>query len=446
MNNPNKTLDPKALGILWNKYIGVNSLSAKQHAFLLLNDTREVFYGGSARGGKTISLLINALQYIDYPEYRALLLRSTYPQLSMSGGLLDVAKHWLKKFDPEVKYKADDKTFTFPSGATIKFGFMQSEDDKFNYLSSEFHFIGFDEITDFSETQYTFLFTRLTKRAGCVIPLRMRAASNPIGKGFEWVRNRFIIGKNTNDRRFLPASLWDNPYVDQEEYVKSLDNLDPITREKILRGDWNVREESVMFKAHWFKVIPECPAGIADAVRVWDMAGTSEKDATDKSSFTAGVLMARLYDRTFCVLDIVRFQGSPKEVEETVKSTAIRDGKNVDVYIEQEGGSSGKAVIDHYARNVLLGWTFNPVSPTGSKVARASPLASYIEKGYFSFVSRALTPEVLDEFLMSPLGKYSDCVDAAAHAFNILAVRPMPTMSTSVYSDIYRKEKKYINW
>ena len=52
-----------------------------QAAFLLL-DCGEALYGGAAGGGKSVALLMAALQYVDVPGYNALLLRRTFAALS----------------------------------------------------------------------------------------------------------------------------------------------------------------------------------------------------------------------------------------------------------------------------------------------------------------------------------------------------------------------------
>lgn len=68
--------------------------SPRQEAFLRLPD-REVFFGGAAGGGKSFALLMAALQYSDVPGYHALLLRRSLSELSLSGGLIDLAEQWL---------------------------------------------------------------------------------------------------------------------------------------------------------------------------------------------------------------------------------------------------------------------------------------------------------------------------------------------------------------
>lgn len=214
----------------------------KQAEFLLLPH-REILYGGSAGGGKSDALLMAALQYVDVPGYSALLLRRTLVDLALPGALMDRAHEWLH--GKPAKWNGSDKTWTFPSGATLTFGYLDSPSDKQRYQSSEFQFIGFDELTHFAEAEYTYLFSRLRRTASLNVPLRMRAASNPGGIGHDWVRRRFLL-ESSPSRRFVRASLYDNPHLDQAEYVEALGALDSITKAQLLDGDWEVQDERLL--------------------------------------------------------------------------------------------------------------------------------------------------------------------------------------------------------
>lgn len=204
---------------------------------------------------------MSALEYANTPGYAAILFRKTYTDLTLPGALMTRAHEWLSQ--TSARWIDKEKTWKFPSGATLTFGYLESENDKFRYQSSEFQFIGFDEASQFTETQYTYLFSRLRRLAGVQVPLRMRAASNPGGVGAAWVYERFIPedfapeqarevkvfdkeGQNDEGspvmRSFVPATIDDNPSLDRASYVQSLANLDPVTRAQLLRGDWLIRE------------------------------------------------------------------------------------------------------------------------------------------------------------------------------------------------------------
>jgi phage terminase large subunit-like protein len=214
-----------------------NGLTLRQ-AELLAYDGRECLYGGSAGGGKSVGTLMAAAQYVHVPGYHALIVRKTYKQLAKAESILNVSKEW---WFNKVKWNGDDYRWTFPSGATIEFGHLDGPNDHLNYQGSIFHFIGPDELTQFpDEQQYTFLLTRQRRAVGFDIPIRMRPTSNPGGPGHEWVKKRFIDPKTKPDgTHFIPARLEDNPNLDREDYLKSMDAVDPITRAQMLEGDWN---------------------------------------------------------------------------------------------------------------------------------------------------------------------------------------------------------------
>jgi hypothetical protein len=237
----------------------------RQQLFLNLENEKEVFYGGAAGGGKSSALLMDALKYTHVPGYSALLLRRTYADLSKQGALMDRAKEWLTPFKADgVEWNEQRKMWTFPSGARLAFGYLETENDKFQYQGAEYQYIGFDELSQFTKTQYTYLFSRLRRLKNSDVPIRMRSGSNPGGVGSKWVNERFIPEAFTpedavdekvwtkvdNDeetgtpitRFFVPARLDDNPHLDQEEYELSLRELDPVTRAQLRRGDWQITD------------------------------------------------------------------------------------------------------------------------------------------------------------------------------------------------------------
>lgn len=224
----------------------IGSVSAPQGAFLML-DQLEAFYGGAAGGGKSDALLAAALQYVDTPGYAALILRKTFRQLDMPDAIMARSKEWLMPHrGAGVKWNDDAKRWTFPSSATLTFGYLEHFDDVYNYQGPAFQFVGWDELTQFELKPYEYLFSRTRRRQDLrelAIPIRHRSASNPGGVGHAWVRQRFIDEKTRQKGAvFIPAKVADNPGLDVAEYRISLENLDATLRAQLLDGDWGVFE------------------------------------------------------------------------------------------------------------------------------------------------------------------------------------------------------------
>jgi len=352
-----------------------------------------------------------ALWYVDVPGYAAILFRQSYSDLALPGAIMDRSKEWLS--GTAAHWNDNTKTWTFPCGATLTFGYLENDRDKYRYQGAEFSFCGFDELTQFPETVYRYLFSRLRRLTGSTVPLRMRAATNPGGVGHEWVFQRFLVEGKRAGRLFMPAFLADNPYLDQAAYLESLKELDPHTRAQLLAGDWFARPPGTKFRREWFTIVDEAPAA-ARSVRFWDLAATAPRSGADPD-WTCGALVSVL-DGRYYIRDIRRTRATPGSVEALVKQTAELDGHAVDIWMEEEGGSGGKITIDNYARKVLVGWTFRGIRSTGDKELRANPVSSAAEAGNVLLVRGAWISEFLDEAESFPGGSHDDQIDAVSGA------------------------------
>lgn len=402
-----------------NKYIPIKP-TAKQSAFLVL-DCLEAFYGGAASGGKSEALLAGALQYADVPGYAALLLRRTFRELSMPSALMDRAFSWLSKTD--AVWSPSKYTWFFPSGASLTFGYLQHERDVFQYDSSEFQFIGFDELTGFTETQYRFLFGRARKKKSLKVPVRIRAASNPGGVGHLWVKDRFI--KNTkaiaeSGRVFIPAYKEDNPYVDQDAYDRALNEMDEVTRRQRKYGDWDAEYSGAMFKRHWFTNISDIGPNKEEGVvscRFWDLAGTE-----GGGDFTVGTLVTKASNKTIYIEDVIRQQLGPDGVRKLVTSVAAQDGFDTKIRIEQEPGSAGKHVVESFQRELIAqGYDCVGIPSTGKKEVRLIPFAAECQAGNVVLLSRPWNSEWIDEICAFPNSKHDDQADSAGGGYLTVA-------------------------
>lgn len=428
----------KALTPRLTKYIPYEP-TAKQTAFLLMNSKKEVLYGGAAGGGKSIAQMMAALQFVDVPGYSAILFRKTFADLTLPGALISIAKEWLMPWVErnEVKWSEKEHKFTFPSGATLAFGYLESENDCFRYQGAEFQYIGFDECTHISPGNYRYLFSRLRKPKSLDVPLRVRATCNPGGAYGEYYHNRFFIEGQENGRIFIGAGLKDNPHLDAEEYKEALAELDPVTREQLLNGNWDIKESGDLFSSEWLHEVSrnDMPEYIK-SVRYWDMAATDPKNRKSKNKkdpdYTVGFKLSS-YQGIYWIEDIIRVQKKPHDTEQLIKQTAEADGYSCAIRMEQEPGSSGDITIDHYARNVLPGYDFQGVRSTGSKVERARTSASAMQGGRIFMLNSCRNKTAFkDELDLFPFGAHDDTIDGLSGSFSYFRTNTLISAPTSM--------------
>lgn len=448
--------------------------SPKQRAFLDL-DAEEALFGGSGGGGKTDTLILAALQYVDVPGYSAALFRRTKPDLNKPGSILDRAKTWFGG----TPARWDEKLhgFRFPTrqgqpDATIHFGYAASLQEVIDrYQGSEFCFCGVDELTQWNENAYTYLFSRLRRLKGFPVPVRMRASSNPGGRGGDWVRARFVdfakhtgtgmtareylatrmrgealpeppyfesppsseavaiakeLGRRPQGAFFVPAFAQDNPGLDQEQYRLELSRLDPPTRAQLEHGDWWMLPGGKFFKEGDFKYLDESPAGLR-TIRYWDLAGTKPKPGNKDPDWCAGVRLGveRLPDgaRRVVITHARRFREDPGAVETEVKGTAESDGKRVAQHFEEEPGSAGKNNTHNYAARVLFGWQVHGHRKTGPKPEYWKALSSVARNGNLYLVRGEWNADFVAELCALTLDDshaHDDQADAASGGLAML--------------------------
>ena len=218
----------------------------------------EALYGGAAGGGKSDALLAEALRQAGKGQYRGLILRKTYPQLSQ---LVDRSHQIYKAAFPQAVYNQARHFWQFPSGAKIYFGAMQHTSDRINYQGKRFDYIAFDELTQFSWEEYSYMFSRCRPGAEgmrCYI----RASANPGGSGHGWVKERFItpaspmttiwqessytdprgrVVTGRQGRVFVPSTVFDNRVLMENDplYAQRLAMLPEAEKKALLYGDWD---------------------------------------------------------------------------------------------------------------------------------------------------------------------------------------------------------------
>lgn len=218
--------------------------------------TREALYGGAAGGGKSDALLAFAIAYaLKYKGARILILRRTIAELQKEGSLIPRSHELLA--EKGWKWNEQKKKWKASNGSVIEFGYCEAEKDVHQYQSAQYEVIIFDELTHFTEYQYTYMFSRCRSVKG--YPACVRAATNPGNIGHAWVKKRFIdpvppgtvhrselkneiTGKTeVVTRVFIPAKVSDNKILMDMDpnYVLFLQSLDPATKAALLDGSWD---------------------------------------------------------------------------------------------------------------------------------------------------------------------------------------------------------------
>jgi predicted phage terminase large subunit-like protein len=386
----------------------------RQAVFLALDD-KEAMYGGAAGGGKSDALLMAALMYVDTPGYNAILFRKTYADLNLPEAIMARSHEWLGATD--AKWDGADYRWTFPSGATLSFGYLNHDKDKFRYQSAAFQFIGFDELTQFPFEHYSYLFSRLRRLHGLGVPLRMRGGTNPGGIGNDWVYDRFVI---SGGKTFIPALLSDNLYIDQEEYRKSLAELDETTQKQLELGLWVTDPAGKPFLSDWWRgqnryLVGEKTHLPIGRFQSWDTALTDK----EKSAYSACVTAELMPDYRIRIVDV--WKGKPifPELADAMRDQYqkwSRDGLLNAIVIE--GAASGKPAIQTLKAGAAteIGRRVVEFNPKGSKEERGNQAATWCKRGMVLFPHPSPEAAWMDDFERElynfPDTQFKDQVDA----------------------------------
>ena len=257
---------------VWHPFPGPQTEALNSQADTLL-------FGGAAGGGKTDMLLGIARQH-----HRAVIFRREFPSLraiierskDMYGGIKRLNKAKDSYNETNHVWRLGDNQ--------IHFGSVQYEDDKHNWQGQAYDLHGFDEITEFTRSQFEFIIgwnrpldASKAKRCRVVctcnppmnaegewiiqywapwldtnhpnpaLPGELRWFTTVAGKDYEMdgpepvqVEGEWLKPKS---RTFIPAKIQDNPILVQAGYISTLQALPEPMRSKMLYGDFRAGRE-----------------------------------------------------------------------------------------------------------------------------------------------------------------------------------------------------------
>lgn len=257
--------------------------------------------GGAAGAGKSFALLMDPLRYIHIPGFGAVIFRRTNPQIRNEGSLWDTSLDLYTTLGAEPKDTNLQWTFKIPSnarGARVRFSHMEYEKNRFDHQGAQYPYIGFDELTQFTKSQFLYLMGRNRSPIASVKPC-IRATCNPdpdswVAEFLSWWINQetgfpipersgvlryfttdsdqFVWGDSVEEVYDKCAHIFDNPkltginphdliksatfipgdvYENTElmrknpEYLSNLIALPEEERLRLLEGNWKVRTDGM---------------------------------------------------------------------------------------------------------------------------------------------------------------------------------------------------------
>lgn len=368
----------------------------------------------TGNSGKSRLLLMRPLLHIEDPNFTGIMFRRTQEALKKGGSLWPESKKLYRPFKAHINNK--DRKHTFPSGANIAFdGLIHEGDEEKNYQGSQFSFIGFDEVTHFTEEQVIYLIGRLRSDAKnnsyCMMtcnpdinswvlqyvkpyldeegfPIRAMGGtiryfiSTEEGTVFgatkeqlqkshpehAWVEDgegnkHDVIMSYT----FIDGNIYDNPALIKNEpkYLAKLKGQSRVNQARLLHGNWYaVEEASGYFKREWVKN-KKAPLG-AVSCRAYDKAATEVSEVNRKPDYTASIKLSKDREGYFYIQgsfhpsfkdddsDILgRFRKRAGSRDLLISHQAHQDGTDCKVVFAVDCGQAGKVEFFESSKKLI---------------------------------------------------------------------------------------------
>jgi len=431
-----------------------------------LNSKADItIYGGAAGGGKSFGILLSCLEDIDNPKYGAVIFRRTSMQVFGQGGLWDEAVN-LYRAKGGVPVQTPRPTIKFPNGSKVAFGHLQHATDVQSWDGSQIPVIAFDELCHFERSQFIYLLSRNRSNSGC--RNRVIASCNPdadsfvanliewyidqdtgfpipehagvmrymtiIEDAFQWGDTREELAERCNIEPnliktfvFIPSLVTDNKILlkNNPTYLASLNALGTVQKGRLLYGNWKIKNcAGMFFKRDQVQLVNKIPGKIRRLCRAWDLAASIPTPNCSSPDATAGVLMAKLDDGKYIVIDVIHGRWTSNDVRKIVLQTAKQDKARygrVTIRIPQDPGGAGKDQAEGY-RKLLAGFIVKTKRVTGDKETRFEPAASSFQAGDIYILTGSWNDGYFMELEAFNEGKHDDRVDATSDSYSEIVI------------------------
>ena len=436
---------------------------------LFINSDADItIASGSAGSSKSYSILLKWFRYVDCPHSRGVIFRTTSTQLLAQGGLWEEAQSLFKRvYGDKLKINIKLMKITFPKGSSLQFSHYENEKAKEKFKGLQADYIAFDEATEFTEEQITYLLSRnRNPKAEVYHKASMCMATNPHCDSFlkDWIWwwldpetgipdpkkkgvTRYFVKQRDGtldwyDTReeaevvygtegdngvksmcVIGSTVYDNPFI-SKAYIGNLKTQSRVEQDRLLYGSWTAREESAgYFKKEWLTQLKYARGDSVAKVRAWDLAASVPSESYKNPDWTAGVLMSKDKEKMYTIEHVTRFRERFQGVEQRIIDQAYEDGRDVVILIPKDVGSSAQSyAMSLQAKIAELGFTVRLVKPKLDKVTRFGAFAAMAEALRVRFVEDDWNKDYFNELEMFDGSRKNkdDQVDATSDAFNYL--------------------------
>jgi hypothetical protein len=218
---------------------------------------------------------------VTYPGIKQLILRETFPELERSLIMTSITMYPNDQFH----YNAGEHRWYHINGSTIEFGYLESYSDVSKYQSAEYDIIRIDEGTHMDEQRITYMKSRI--RGANDFPKQLKISSNPGGVGHKFLKKRFGIGTEAENKIFsafvgtdkvtgkdmyitrcyIPAKIYDNIFLLEKDpnYITNLMQLPERERMALLEGSWDIYDDQAFpefdYEIHTYDPYKTFPGG-----------------------------------------------------------------------------------------------------------------------------------------------------------------------------------------
>lgn len=456
---------------------------------------RIVVAGAGAGTGKSWLAAWRAALYVHVPGYNAAVFRRTFPMLKGSGSILDE----MRSFYPDLggNFHQNDFEWRFPTPARVELKHLQHDKDAEAHKSKQYSFLNFEEASQFTGHQFFVLNSRL--RSTIAVPKQFFLTTNPDPDCFirpliDWWLNsdgypipersgviRFFVRvkdeivwnsepepllkyvandpHSVQSMTFIPGNITENVALMTADpgYLANLRALPATERERLLGGNWNIRESAAEYYTkgsfkQWGEndlqkalMAQDGRAGeVVQSIRVWDLASTpilgelvpgierpsdfKARSASDSDpDYTCSVRLDRVRNGRIIISDATFCRDTPGAVQQLQERTAIEDGPRVTIGIFRDPGQAGDDQAERIARSLRK---HSPcvVLDTADKQWNAREPARAAWRGEIYYLENRIPARFWSQLQGFPDPKVKDdAVVALSGAYRYLQEHPIPT-------------------